>query len=109
MERGDAVAMATDAGHAMSPPRYSAARKVDAVRRVVEDGRSVGDVARELGVSQCSLFFWVRRYRQVPQSGAACPAPSIESLRNPQAASMRHRPTRTDACFPTHRNAGDPW
>ena len=48
----------------MSQPRYSAARKVDAVRRVVEDGRSVGDVARELGVSQGSLFFWVRRYRQ---------------------------------------------
>lgn len=48
----------------MSAPRYSAARKVDAVRRVVEDGRSVGDVARELGVSQGSLFFWVRRYRQ---------------------------------------------
>lgn len=48
----------------MSSPRYSAARKVDAVRRVVEDGRSVGDVARELGVSQGSLFFWVRRYRQ---------------------------------------------
>ena len=48
----------------MSQPRYSASRKVDAVRRVVEDGRSVGDVARELGVSQGSLFFWVRRYRQ---------------------------------------------
>ena len=48
----------------MSQPRYSAARKVDAVRRVVEDGRSVGDVAREFGVSEGSLFFWVRRYRQ---------------------------------------------
>lgn len=48
----------------MSQTRYSAARKVDAVRRVVEDGRSVGEVAREFGVSQGSLFFWVRRYRQ---------------------------------------------
>ncbi len=48
----------------MSQPRYSAAHKVNAVRRVVEDGRSVGDVAREFGVSQGSLFFWVRRYRQ---------------------------------------------
>lgn len=52
----------------MSQPRYSAARKVDAVRRVVEDGRSVGDVAREFGVSQGSLFFWVRRYRQFARS-----------------------------------------
>ena len=48
----------------MSHFRYSAAHKVAAVRRVVEDGRSVGDVARELGVSEGSLFFWVRRYRQ---------------------------------------------
>jgi len=48
----------------MSHFRYSAAHKVAAVRRVVEDGRSVCDVARELGVSEGSLFFWVRRYRQ---------------------------------------------
>jgi transposase-like protein len=52
----------------MSQPRYSAARKVDAVRRVVEDGRSVGDVAREFGVSEGSLFFWVRRYREFARS-----------------------------------------
>ena len=52
----------------MSQTRYSAARKVDAVRRVVEDGRSVGDVAREYGVSEGSLFFWVRRYRQFARS-----------------------------------------
>ena len=48
----------------MSQYRYEAARKVEAVRRVVEDGRSVCDVAREFGVSEGSLFFWVRRYRE---------------------------------------------
>ena len=48
----------------MSSRRYSAARKIAAVRRVAEDGCSVSDVAREMGVSQGSLFFWVRRYRQ---------------------------------------------
>lgn len=48
----------------MSQYRYEAAHKVEAVRRVVEDGRSVCDVAREFGVSEGSLFFWVRRYRQ---------------------------------------------
>lgn len=44
--------------------RYSASRKVEAVRRVVEDGRRVCEVADELGVSEGSLFFWVRRYRE---------------------------------------------
>ena len=45
-------------------PRYSAAQKVEAVSRVTEDGHSVSHVAREMGVSQGSLFFWVRRHRQ---------------------------------------------
>lgn len=48
----------------MSRCRYEAAHKVEAVRRVVVDGRSVCEVARESGVSEGSLFFWVRRYRQ---------------------------------------------
>jgi transposase-like protein len=32
---------------------------------VVRDGRSVSDTAREFGVSEGSLFFWLRRYRQL--------------------------------------------
>ena len=52
----------------MSHYRYQAACKVEAVRRVVEDGRSVCDVAREFGVSEGSLFFWVRRYREFARS-----------------------------------------
>ena len=48
----------------MSRPRYSAAHKLEAVSRVTEDGHSVSHVAREMGVSQGSLFFWVRRHRQ---------------------------------------------
>lgn len=57
----------------MSRPRYSAARKYEAVRRVVEDGRSVHDVASEMGVGEGSLFFWLRRYRQLrPPGRHAC-------------------------------------
>jgi transposase-like protein len=48
----------------MSRHRYSAACKYEAVRRIAEDGRSVHDVAREMGISEGSLFFWLRRYRQ---------------------------------------------
>lgn len=48
----------------MSRPRYSAAQKLAAVRRVAEDGCSVPHVAREMGVGEGSLFFWMRRHRQ---------------------------------------------
>lgn len=48
----------------MSRCRYPAAHKVEAVRRVVENGHSVSSVARDLRVSEGSLFFWVRRYRE---------------------------------------------
>lgn len=53
----------------MSRPRYPVARKYEAVRRVVEDGRSVQDVASEMGVGEGSLFFWLRRYRQLRPPG----------------------------------------
>lgn len=45
--------------------KYDAETKASAVRRVVRDGRSVSDAAREFGVSEGSLFFWLRRYRQL--------------------------------------------
>ena len=58
----------------MSRYRYSAACKVEAVRRVVEGGFRVCDVASELGVSEGSLFFWVRRYRQFARRERECSA-----------------------------------
>lgn len=45
--------------------KYDAETKARCVRRVVRDGRSVSDTAREFGVSEGSLFFWLRRYRQL--------------------------------------------
>ena len=49
----------------MSRYRYSAVQKLEAVQRVVRDGRSVADVAREMRVGEGSVFFWVRRYREM--------------------------------------------
>lgn len=48
----------------MRKARYPAALKLEAVSRVTEDGYSVSHVAREMGLSEGSLFFWVRRHRQ---------------------------------------------
>ena len=56
----------------MTNCRYTATRKAEAVRRVVEDGWSVGAVAREMGVGEGSLFFWVRRYRQMTRERCCC-------------------------------------
>ena len=47
----------------MSRPRYSAGFKLAAVRSVVVDGQAVSVVAKRIGVSNGSLFFWLRRYR----------------------------------------------
>lgn len=51
----------------MSRPRYSAKFKFDAVRSVIADGQRVRTVAKQIGVSEGSLFFWLRRYRGYDQ------------------------------------------
>lgn len=52
----------------MSRPRYSAGFKLAAVRSVVMDGQAVSVVAKRIGVSEGSLFFWLRRYRGYDQA-----------------------------------------
>jgi transposase-like protein len=43
--------------------RFSEEFKRDAVELVVSSGRSIAEVARELGIYDSSLGNWVRRYR----------------------------------------------
>jgi transposase len=43
----------------MSNQRYTPEFKEEAVRQVIERGRSVADVAERLGVSSHSLYNWV--------------------------------------------------
>jgi len=88
----------------MSHFRYSAAHKIDAVRRVVEDGRSVCDVARELGVSEGSLFFWVRRYREFLRNARA----RGPSMRNPIAGPRATAPSQEPGTLVAYlRRAGN--
>lgn len=58
-----------------SHARYPVDRKIEAVRRVVEDGLRVDVVALELGIRPGALFFWLRRYRQIAQHKAGYPDP----------------------------------
>jgi putative transposase len=46
----------------MSGKRYPAAFKLAAVRRIIEDGDVVTDVAKQLNVSQDSLYSWLKKF-----------------------------------------------
>ena len=50
----------------MGGRRYSDEFKAEAAKQVVEQGRSVREVAARLGVSIDSMYAWVRDQRKVP-------------------------------------------
>ena len=61
----------------MSRKRYPEEFKIEAVKQVAERGFSVVDVAMRIGVSQHSLYLWIKQYgvpaseRQEAQGQAA--------------------------------------
>lgn len=46
----------------MSSKRYPEEFKIEAVKQVVDHGRSVADVSRRLGTTPDSLYAWIKRY-----------------------------------------------
>lgn len=44
--------------------KYTKEFKAEAVRMVVEDGKHMSEVSKELGVSYNTLFGWVQRYKE---------------------------------------------
>ena len=46
----------------MSTKRYPEEFKIEAVKQVTERGHSAPDVAKRLGVSQPTLYEWIKRY-----------------------------------------------
>jgi len=51
----------------MSSKRYPEEFKIEAVKQVTERGHAVADVANRIGVSQHSLYEWLKRY-SVPEA-----------------------------------------
>jgi len=50
----------------MSSKRYPEEFKVEAVKQVTERGHPVAEVASRIGVSQHSLYEWLKRYSLPP-------------------------------------------
>ncbi len=46
----------------MSSKRYPDEFKIEAVKQITERGHAVADVASRLGVSQHSLYEWIKKY-----------------------------------------------
>lgn len=46
----------------MSSKRYPDEFKIEAVKQVIERGHPVADVAARIGVSQHSLYAWIKQY-----------------------------------------------
>jgi len=70
----------------MSRQRYTDEFKAEAVKQVTERGHRVAEVAARLGVSQHSLYQWVRARRD-GKEGA--PAPQSDELRRLKAELKR--------------------
>jgi transposase len=51
----------------MSNKRYPEEFKIEAVKQVTERGHSAPDVAKRLGVSQPTLYEWMKKYALPPE------------------------------------------
>nr|WP_307677692.1 transposase [Streptomyces sp. V4I2] len=76
----------------MGPARYPEEFKRDAVQPVLSSGRSIGSVAKELGVNTESLRQWVRMARPATGGDGDVVTPAErEELKDPDGqASVRH-------------------
>ena len=68
--------------------RYTDEFKGEAAGQVIEQGRSVKEVAARLGISHDSLYAWVREHRKAPQVRTA-DASHVAEVRRLQAELRR--------------------
>jgi len=76
---------------------YSKEYKIEAVRLVVEEGRRVSEVARELGISEGLLRRWKKRYeegKEDPFPGSGRLSPEDEAFRQLKRENERLRMER---------------
>lgn len=72
----------------MSNQRYTEEFKIEVVKQVTERGHRVAEVAQRLGVSQHSLYQWIKA-RQQPAGAIQAQASQSEELRRLKAELKR--------------------
>jgi transposase-like protein len=65
----------------MSSQRYTDEFKIEAVKQITEEGHTVPDVAKRLGVTSNSLYKWVKKYGESPERAAAIRTERAETQR----------------------------
>jgi transposase len=77
--------------------KYTKEYKIEAVRLIVEEGRAISEVARELGVAQSLLHRWKKKSEEVkidPFPGKGRLSPEDEELRQLRRENSRLRMER---------------
>jgi transposase len=65
----------------MSSKRYTEEFKLEALKQVTQRGHPVSDVATRLGVSQHSLYAWLKTYSLAPQARQEQQSQAVEIRR----------------------------
>jgi transposase len=65
----------------MSSKRYPEEFKIEAVKQITERGHSVADVTGRIGVSQHSLYAWVKQYSLPAEARQEQQSQSVELRR----------------------------
>ena len=77
--------------------QFSKEYKIEAVRLIVEEGRRISDVARELGIAENLLHRWKKKYEEgkiEPFPGKGRLSPEDEELRQLRRENKRLRMER---------------
>ena len=72
----------------MSSERYTDEFKIAAVKQVTEGGHAVADVAKRLGVSNHSMYAWIKRW-SLPEAERAEARSQQEEIRRLRAEVKR--------------------
>lgn len=72
----------------MSSKRYPEEFKIETVKQITERGHPVAEVASRIGVSQHSLYAWLKRY-SLPGSGGSERGGQAEEIRRLKAELKR--------------------
>ncbi|RAS57064.1 transposase-like protein [Lentzea atacamensis] len=75
------------------PPRkrrsYAAEYKVEAAHRVIDSGRTISEVARELGIDAGMLSVWVKDERRRIAAAEACGDTPLEAAEQAELQRLR--------------------